>query len=184
LFRTVTAAPCCPCRRCAASDWGSVDGADLQRDGLADAQTARIHNGKARFVDRVADAAEQLADLIVRQCVRQPLLSGRSDPFSPEQKQLVEIADRPISDGDSDSIRWIVIIIDAANISSALYNERSCRTLLSLGFRTIIADTVPLLHKRTWNRSDGHQLPRGTCLASCCKRDLPPKAQGGSETLR
>jgi hypothetical protein len=36
-------------------------------------------------VDRVADAAEKLADLIVRQCVRQPLLPWRGDSFSPEQ---------------------------------------------------------------------------------------------------
>src|SRR5271157_4114331 len=38
---------------------GPVNGADLQRGGLADAQTTRIHDGKARLVDRVADTAEE-----------------------------------------------------------------------------------------------------------------------------
>ena len=45
---------------------GPVDGANLQRGGLADAQAARIHDGEACLVDRIADAAEELADLIVR----------------------------------------------------------------------------------------------------------------------
>src|SRR6202049_4868677 len=62
---------------------GPVNGADLQRSGLADAQTARIHDGKARLVDRVADTAEEMTDLIVRQRVRQPLLAWRGDPFFP-----------------------------------------------------------------------------------------------------
>ena len=44
---------------------GPVDSAYLQRDGLADAQTAGIHDGEASFVDRVANAAEQLPDLIL-----------------------------------------------------------------------------------------------------------------------
>jgi hypothetical protein len=44
---------------------GPVDSAYLQRDDLADAQTAGIHDGEASFVDRVADAAEQLPDLIL-----------------------------------------------------------------------------------------------------------------------
>src|SRR5208337_4264857 len=46
---------------------GPVNGADLQRGGLADAQTTRIHDGKARLVDRVADTAEEMTDLIFRQ---------------------------------------------------------------------------------------------------------------------
>ena len=62
---------------------GSVDGADLQRGGFADAQAARIHDGEARLVDRVADTAEQATDLILRQRFRQPLLPGRGDPFFP-----------------------------------------------------------------------------------------------------
>ena len=44
---------------------GPVDSAYLQRDDFADAQTAGIHDGEASFVDRVADAAEQLPDLIL-----------------------------------------------------------------------------------------------------------------------
>src|SRR5271169_4230563 len=62
---------------------GPVNGADLQRGGLADAQTARIHDSEARLMDRVEDAAEQLPDLILRQCLRQPLLPWRGDPFFP-----------------------------------------------------------------------------------------------------
>ena len=38
---------------------GSVDGAGPQRGGLADPQAARIHDGEARLVDRVANTAEQ-----------------------------------------------------------------------------------------------------------------------------
>ena len=62
---------------------GPVDGADLQRGGFADAQAARIHGGEARPGDRVADVAEQLTNLILRQRVRQPLLPGDDDPFFP-----------------------------------------------------------------------------------------------------
>ena len=62
---------------------GPVNGANFQRGGLADAQAARIHNGETRLVNRVADAAEQEPNLIVRQRVRQPLLPWRSDPFFP-----------------------------------------------------------------------------------------------------
>src|SRR5208337_2474213 len=62
---------------------GPINGADLQRGGLADAQTTRIHDGKARLVDRVADTAEEMTDLIFRQRVRQPLLPWRGDPFFP-----------------------------------------------------------------------------------------------------
>src|SRR6202041_2763173 len=62
---------------------GPVDGADLQRGGLGDAQAARIHEGEARLVDWVADGAEQVPDLILRQCLRQPLLPWRGDPFFP-----------------------------------------------------------------------------------------------------
>src|SRR5208283_4491343 len=47
------------------------------------AQTTRIHDGKARLVDRVADTAEEMTDLIFRQRVRQPLLPWRGDPFFP-----------------------------------------------------------------------------------------------------
>jgi hypothetical protein len=43
---------------------GPVDGADLQRGGLADAQAARIHDGEACLMDRVVDGAEQKPDLI------------------------------------------------------------------------------------------------------------------------
>ena len=46
---------------------GAVDRADLQRGGFADAQAARIHGGEACPGDRVADVAEQLPDLIIRQ---------------------------------------------------------------------------------------------------------------------
>jgi hypothetical protein len=53
---------------------GSVNGADLQRGGLGDAQAARIHQGEARLVDWIADGAEQVPDLILRQRLRQPLL--------------------------------------------------------------------------------------------------------------
>src|ERR1022692_5157026 len=42
---------------------GTVDGADLQRGGFADAQAARIHGGEARTGDRVADVAAQLPAL-------------------------------------------------------------------------------------------------------------------------
>jgi hypothetical protein len=45
---------------------GPVDGTDFQRGGLADAQTARIHDGKARLVNRVADTPEQVPDLVLR----------------------------------------------------------------------------------------------------------------------
>lgn len=64
---------------------GPVDGANLRRGGLADAQAAGIHDGEACLVDRVADAAEKLPDLILRQRIRQPLLPRRGDPFFPEQ---------------------------------------------------------------------------------------------------
>ena len=53
---------------------GAVDGTDFQRGGLTDAQTARIHDGEAGLVNRVADAAEKVSDLIIRQRIRQPLL--------------------------------------------------------------------------------------------------------------
>ena len=67
---------------------GPVDGADLQRGGLADAQAARIHDGEARLVDRVADTAEQAPDLILRQRIRQPLLPWRRRSFfSPNSPQ-------------------------------------------------------------------------------------------------
>jgi len=62
---------------------GTVDGADLQRGRLADAQAAGIDNSKTCLVDRVADAAEQVSNLVFRQRVRQPLLPWRSDPFFP-----------------------------------------------------------------------------------------------------
>ena len=45
---------------------GPVDGTDFQCGGLADAQTARIHDGEAGLVDRVTDAVEKVPDLIVR----------------------------------------------------------------------------------------------------------------------
>jgi hypothetical protein len=62
---------------------GAVDGADLQPGGFADAQAARIHGGEPRPGDRVADVAEQLTDLVLRQRMRQPLLPGYDDPFFP-----------------------------------------------------------------------------------------------------
>src|SRR5208282_1711040 len=62
---------------------GPVNGVDLQRGGLADTETARIHEGKARLVDRVADTAEEMTDLIFRQRVRQPLLPWQGDLFFP-----------------------------------------------------------------------------------------------------
>jgi hypothetical protein len=45
---------------------GSVDGANFQRGGFADAQTTGIYDGEAGLVGRVADTAEQATDLIVR----------------------------------------------------------------------------------------------------------------------
>ena len=41
-------------------------------------------------MDRVEDAAEQLPDLILRQCLRQPLLPWRGDPFFPRTHQFVD----------------------------------------------------------------------------------------------
>src|SRR5208283_2733853 len=62
---------------------GAIDGGDFQRAGFADAQAAGIHEGEAGPMDRVADGAEQAADLIVRQRARQPLLPRRADLFFP-----------------------------------------------------------------------------------------------------
>lgn len=44
---------------------GPVDGADLQRGGLAHAQAAGMHDGKASLVSRVADCAEPAANLVL-----------------------------------------------------------------------------------------------------------------------
>src|SRR5487761_2588677 len=44
---------------------GPVDRTDFQRGGLADAQAAGRNDGEVRLVDRVADVAEQVADLVV-----------------------------------------------------------------------------------------------------------------------
>jgi hypothetical protein len=44
---------------------GTIYDANFQRGGLADAQAARIHDGKAGLVNRVADRAEQAADLVL-----------------------------------------------------------------------------------------------------------------------
>jgi hypothetical protein len=63
----------------------TIDGADFQRGGLADAQAARIHQGKARLVDWAADHLQQAPDLILRERFRQPLLPWRGDLFFPEQ---------------------------------------------------------------------------------------------------
>jgi len=44
----------------------SVNSANFQRRGFADAQTTGVHNGEAGLVGRIADTAEQTTDLIVR----------------------------------------------------------------------------------------------------------------------
>jgi len=44
---------------------GTIYDANFQRGGLADAQAARIHDGKARLVNRVADRAEQAPNLVL-----------------------------------------------------------------------------------------------------------------------
>src|SRR4051812_3604872 len=62
---------------------GPVNRADLQPGGLADTQAAGLHDGKACPVDRVMNAAEQMPDLILRQRLRQPLLTGGCNPFFP-----------------------------------------------------------------------------------------------------
>src|SRR3954453_997526 len=62
---------------------GPVNRADLQPGGLADTQAAGLHDGKACPVDRVMNAAEQKPDLILRQRLRQPLLTGGCNPFFP-----------------------------------------------------------------------------------------------------
>ena len=46
---------------------GAVDGADFQGRGLADAQAAGVHQGEAGLVNRAPHAAQQRADLLVRQ---------------------------------------------------------------------------------------------------------------------
>ena len=46
---------------------GAVDGADFQGRGLADAQAAGVHEGEAGLVNRAPHAAQQRADLLVRQ---------------------------------------------------------------------------------------------------------------------
>ena len=44
----------------------SVNSANFQRGGFADAQTTGIHDGEAGLVGRVADTAEQPTNLIIR----------------------------------------------------------------------------------------------------------------------
>lgn len=59
----------------------AVDGTDLKGCGLADPQTAGIHDGKASSVDRVRYAAQQPANLGVGERVGQPLLPRQADVF-------------------------------------------------------------------------------------------------------
>src|SRR3954462_7896264 len=62
---------------------GGVDGAYFQGGGLADPQAAGIHEGEAGLVDRVADPAQELTDLRIRQSNREASLLRRANPFSP-----------------------------------------------------------------------------------------------------
>ena len=51
---------------------GAVDGADFQGRGLAYAQAAGVHEGEAGLVDGYPHAAQQCADLLVRQDLGKP----------------------------------------------------------------------------------------------------------------
>ena len=62
---------------------GPVNRADLKPGGLADAQAAGIHDGKACPVDRVMNATKQMPNLVIRERLRQPLLTGGDNLFSP-----------------------------------------------------------------------------------------------------
>ena len=60
---------------------GPVDRIDLKGDGLADAQAARVNDREAGFVDRAFYATEQMADLVVGQRMRQPLVLRQTNLF-------------------------------------------------------------------------------------------------------
>ena len=60
---------------------GAVDGADFQGRGLAYAQAAGVHEGEAGLVNRVPHAAQQRADLLVRQDLGKTELLGRANSF-------------------------------------------------------------------------------------------------------
>lgn len=60
---------------------GTVDRPDLQGRGFADAQAASIQDGEAEFVDRVLYAAQESADLSVRQDIGQASLLRRTNLF-------------------------------------------------------------------------------------------------------
>ena len=51
---------------------GAVDGADFQGRGLADAQAAGVHEGEAGLVNGYPHAAQQCADLPVREDLGKP----------------------------------------------------------------------------------------------------------------
>jgi len=56
---------------------GAVDGADFQGRGLAYAQAAGVHEGEAGLVNGIPHAAQQQADLLVRQDLGKTELLGR-----------------------------------------------------------------------------------------------------------
>jgi hypothetical protein len=60
---------------------GLVDRTDFEGRGLADAQAAGVHDGKTGLVDRVPDATQQAADLLVRERNRQALLPRCANLF-------------------------------------------------------------------------------------------------------
>jgi len=67
---------------------GAVDRSDFQARGLADAQTARIHDDEARLVDGIPYAAQQGADLCVGKDVRQTPVLRRPNLFSPNSAHV------------------------------------------------------------------------------------------------
>jgi hypothetical protein len=60
---------------------GPVDRTDLKGPGLADAQAASVNDREAGFVNRAFYATEQMADLVVGQRVRQPLVPRQTNLF-------------------------------------------------------------------------------------------------------
>src|SRR5271170_527257 len=58
-----------------------IDSRDLKRGGLADAQTARIHEKEPALVDGILDAPEDRANLCIREDVGQTLVLGRPNFF-------------------------------------------------------------------------------------------------------
>src|SRR5208337_2284892 len=126
---------------------GPINGADLQRGGLADAQTTRIHDGKARLVDRVADTAEEMTDLIFRQRVRQPLVPWRGDPFFPlpsyARPRLVTVRGKKGSPRHGTSGCLTRCRKIRSVISSAVSATRSTRRALPSCMRVVCASARP-----------------------------------------